>query len=120
MIPAVTLPKSSKIRVPVELKLKPEWWFDSSRRVFVSSSGERFTPRNDLPKNSKIVYKVPSLAQADEANLSRHEKDLRRYMQVILPAGESPAGYLNVIRAWPCVAEAHAGPEVSLPQHLSY
>jgi len=115
MIPAVPLPADSKVRTPVDLKLKPKWRFDASRRVFVSDSGKDFAPRGELPKNSRIVYKVPSLVEADEARLSKYEKDLRRYMQVILPAGESPADYLNVVRAWPCVEEAHVAPEISLP-----
>ena len=115
MIPAVRLPRNSKIRTPVDLKLKPKWRFEPSRRVFESDSGEKFAPRGDLPKNSKIVYKVPNLAGANEAKLSKYERDLRRYMQVILPAGESPADYVNVICSWPCVAEAYVAPEVSLP-----
>lgn len=119
MIPAVTLPEGSNVRIPVDLKLKPKWRFDPSSRVFESDSGKRFTPRGDLPKNSRIVYKVPSLAKCHEAELSRHERDLRRYMQVILPAGESPAAYVNLIRSWPCVAEAHVAPEVSLPHKAS-
>lgn len=115
MIPAVPLPANSKVRTPVDLKLKKGWSFDPKRRLFASDSGEEFKPRGDLPKNSRIVYKVPSLAEADEAELSEAERDLRRYMQVILPAGESPAEYVEVIRSWPSVAEAHAAPEISLP-----
>jgi len=115
MIPAVTLPANSKARIPVDLKLRHKWRFNPSPRVFESDSGEKITPRGDLPKNSRIVYKVPSLAKADKAKLSKHERDLQRYMQVILPAGESPAEYVDMIRAWPCVAEAHVAPEVSLP-----
>lgn len=117
MIPAVTLPANSKVRIPVDLKLKPKWRFDSRRRVFESDSGQRFTPRG-LPKNSRIVYKVPSLAEADEDKLSKYERDLRRYMQVILPAGESPEKYVKVIRAWPSVERADVAPEVSLPQQV--
>jgi hypothetical protein len=116
MIPGVSLPKNSRIRTPVALKLKPRWQFDSRRRIFRSESGEKFTPRGDLPKNTKIVYKVPSLTSTSEAKLSKYEKDLRRYMQVILPAGKSPADYVDIIRTWPSVAEAHVEPEVSLPQ----
>ena len=55
-------------------------------------------------------------ARADPSRLNDAERDLRRYMQVILPPGESTNKYLKVIRAWPSVEEAHAGPEVSLPQ----
>ncbi len=115
MIPAVPPPAGSKVRTPIELKLKPKWRFDTSRHVFVSNSGQEFAPRGELPRNSRIVYKVPSLVEADEARLSKHEKDLRRYMQVILPARESPADYVSVVRAWPCAEEAHVAPEVSLP-----
>jgi len=115
MIPAVPLPKGSKVRTPVDLKLKRKWRFDTRRRVFLSDSGEEFAPYGELPKNSRIVYKVPSLAEADESKLSRSEKDLRYYMQVILPTKESPADYVSVIGAWPCVEEAHVAPEVSLP-----
>ncbi len=69
-------------------------------------------------QKTKIVYKVPSLAQADEAGLSESEKDLRRYMQIILPLGESAAEYLNVVRDWDCVEEAQTAPEISLPQQF--
>jgi hypothetical protein len=115
MIPAVPLPPDSPIRTPVDLKLKPGWRFLPDRRAFRSDADETFTPRGDLPKYTRIVYKVPSLAASDEAGLSEHERELRRYMQVILPKGQSPEDYVQAIRSWPCVAEAHVAPEVSLP-----
>jgi hypothetical protein len=115
MIPAVRLPKSAGIRTPVEVKLKSKCRYDSSRRVFESESGERFNPSGDLPSKTRIVHKVPSLAAADPATLSRHERELRRYLQVILPHGESPADYVAAIRSWPCVEDAWVAPEVSLP-----
>ena len=116
MIPAVPLPPNSGIRIPVDLKMKPGWRFDTSRLTFESETGEEFAPHGDLPKHSRIVYKVPNLANADEAKLSNAERDLRRYLQVILPPGQSPAEYLDVVRAWPCVAEAHSAPNISLPR----
>jgi hypothetical protein len=115
MIPAVPLPPDSPIRIPVDLKLEPGWRFLPDRRVFRSDAGEEFTPRGDLPKYTRIVYKVPSLAGSDEAELSEHERELRRYMQVILPKGQSPEDYVRAIQSWPCVEEAHVAPEVSLP-----
>ncbi len=118
MMPAVPLPQSAGIKTPVEVKLKPKYRYDSSRRVFESDTGERFKPSGDLPKNTRIVYKVPALAEADPARLSKHEKDLRRYMQVILPEGESPADYVETIRAWPSVEDAWVAPEISLPMAL--
>ncbi|HSK73377.1 MAG TPA: hypothetical protein VK892_16875 [Pyrinomonadaceae bacterium] len=115
MIPAVRLPKNSKIRIPVDLKLKPNWRYEPGQRIFVSGTGKEFNPISDLPENTKIVYKVPSLVDADESKLSKSEKDLRRYLQVILPPGKSPAEYVDVIRSWRCVEEAHTAPEISLP-----
>src|SRR4029453_8020766 len=101
MMPAVPLPRGAGIKRPVEVKLKPKYRYDASRRVFESDSGERFKPSGDLPRNTRIVHKVPALAAADAAKLSKHEKDLRRYMQVILPEGESATDYVEAIRKWP-------------------
>lgn len=115
MYPAVPLPENSGVRTPIDLELKPKWRFDAKRRLFVSDGGDRFSHRDDLPKGTRIVYKVPSLVDADEAKLSKHERDLRRYMQVILPHGESPADYVDAVRAWPFVAEARVAPTISLP-----
>jgi hypothetical protein len=115
MIPAVQVPANNPIRRPVDLKLLPGWRFDAGRRVFVSDEGERVTPRGDLPKNSRIVPKVPSLVTADPGSLSPPERDLQRYLQVILPAGEPPEAYVEVVRAWPFVERADLAPEVSLP-----
>lgn len=114
-IPAVPLPKDGSIRTPIDFTLKRDWRFDSKRRVFESDTGEKFSVRSELPEGSKIVYKLPDLARADPSTLSEPERDLRRYMQVILPPGESPDKYLKVVRRWTPVEEAHVAPEVSLP-----
>lgn len=115
MFPEVPVPKNSGIRIPIDLKLKTNWNFNAKGGRFESAGGDEFAPRDDLPKGTKIVYKVPALAQADESHLSKHEKDLRRYMQVILPPGSLPEEFLETVRSWPCVAEAHVAPTVSLP-----
>jgi len=117
-IPAVPSPKDGSLRTPLDLKLRSNWHFDTKRRVFESDSGETFSPRGDLPKGSRIVYKVPNLARADASSLSEHERELRRYMQVILPQGETAGTYLRAVRAWPSVDDAQIGPEVSLPEQF--
>ena len=117
-IPAVPLPKDGSIRTPLDFTLKPDWSFDPKRRTFRSAKGKTFSPFDDLPKGSRIVYKVPGLARADASTLNQHERALRRAMQLILPPGESAAGLLSKVRAWPPVQEARAGPEVSLPGAL--
>jgi hypothetical protein len=114
-IPAVPLPKDGSIRPTIDFMLKAGWSFDTTRRTFTSERGEAFSPRGDLPKGSRLAYKVPSLARADARKLDVHERALRRYMQVVLPAGEQPATYLRTVKAWPPVEEAHVTPQVSLP-----
>lgn len=109
------MPSNSSIRTPVDVELKPNWHFEPRRRAFRSESGEEFKPGTGLPKNTRIVYKVPRLAQANETELSRHEMELRRYMLVILPRGRSPGEYVQTIQSWPCVAKAHVAPQLSLP-----
>jgi hypothetical protein len=113
MMPAVP-PPGDQVRTPIDVRLKRTWRYDSRRHHFVSESGETFTPAG-LPKGSRLVYKTPGLAQMDEARLSPAERDLIRYMQVILPAGEPPAEYVSTVRQWPPIEEASLGPEVSLP-----
>ncbi len=115
MMPATPVPKSSGLPTPVEVKLKPKWSYDTAHRIFVSGSGEKFSPAQSLPKKSKILYKTPSLLGVEEEELSPHEKNLLRYMQVVLPPGESPFAFLDDIRSWPCVEDAQAAPEISLP-----
>ena len=115
MMPAVPVPKNSGIRSPVEVKLKPNWRYDTSRRTFVSDDGDEFLPGTDVPKGTKLVYKIPGLADIDDKKLSTDEKDLKRYMQVILPAGESPKQYVDIVRSWDSVEDAQVAPEISLP-----
>jgi hypothetical protein len=110
MMPAVPPPKSAAIRVPVELKLKRNYKYDSRKRVFVSGSGTSFDPHRDLPKDTRIVYKVPALAAADESGLSQPEKELRRYMQVILPR----AYRRKILSKWSADGRAWKRPQSAL------
>ena len=106
------------MRTAVDFTLKSSWAFDTKRRAFVSESGKTFSPLSDLPKGSRIVYKVPQLARADAATLSVAQRALRRHMQVILPPGEPVAKYLRAVRAWPAVEKAEMSPQVSLPRTM--
>ena len=115
VIPAVPAPNDRTIRTPIDLTLKPDWSFDTKRRIFTSEKGEKFSPFADLPPRSRIVYKTADLARAKAVTLNVHERALRRYMQLILPAGESPVRLLPAVRSWPPIEEASSGPVVSLP-----
>ncbi len=115
MIPAVAPPGDSGVRTPIDVKLKKTWRFDANRRLFSSTSGETVVPAPTLPKGSRIEYKVPALAAADPASLSQPERDLARYMHVVLPKGKSPHEFVDAVRAWPPVESAEVAPDVSLP-----
>ena len=113
MYPAVPPPKGLVGR-SVDFKLKPGWRYDEGKGVFVSAEGVEFTaPR--LPKNSRLLYKVPKLARSAPMGLSKAEQDLQRYMQAILPSSRSTKELLKIVQSWPCVEEAHLTPEISLP-----
>jgi len=117
MYPAVPPPKQLRGR-SVEFKLKPGWRYDEGKSVFVDPKGVEFAaPR--LPKNSRVLYKVPSLARSVHKKLSAAEKDLQRYMQVILPSPRSTRSVLQAVQSLPGVEEAHLAPEISLPMEKS-
>lgn len=115
MFPATPLPDDAGVRVPVEATLRPGWRYDAKRRAFVSDDGDEFRPANDLPAGSQIVYKVPAPKGSKRQALSAAERDLQRYLQVILPAGESASDYVETVRRWPSLEGASVGPTVSLP-----
>jgi len=115
-VPAVPLPSDGSARTPIDFTLKSGWSFDTKRRRFTSESGETFSPFSDLPKGTRIVYKVPQLARANIKKLSAAERDLRRYMQVIFPVGHDASKHRGAVQSWPSVDAAQEGPVVSLPR----
>jgi hypothetical protein len=115
MAPHTPVPKGAKILRPVELRLKPGWRYDERNARFVADDGEQCAPGEDLPKGSRIALKLPALARPGRAALSKPEKELLRFVQVLLPARFSAADYVDRISSWPCVAEVRVAPAVGLP-----
>ena len=109
------MPGGRGVPTPIDIRVKTTWRFDTTRRVFSSTSGETFAPLPTLPAGSRLAYKVPKLAEADPKTLSPPERDLARYMHVILPQGKPPHDFLQAVRAWPPVESADVAPVVSLP-----
>jgi hypothetical protein len=117
MYPAIPPPKQLSGRL-VEFKLKPGWRYNEAKGVFIDPRGVEFaTPR--LAKNSRVLHKVPGLARSASKKLSAAERDLQRYMQVILPSPRSAGTALQAVRSLPGVEEAHLAPEISLPMEKS-
>jgi len=113
MFPSVPPPKQF-VGKSIDCKLKPGWRFDEKRAVFVGPKGQVLAPVS-LPKSARISYKVPSLAQSPRRSLSPAERDLSRYLQVILPTARGVEKLVPVVQSWPAIEEAHATPEISLP-----
>lgn len=116
MFPSVPSPNHGQVKLPIDAKLKVGWTFDAKRSLFVSDQGERFDPFPLLPKTTLIVYKVPNLIDADPKKLSEAERDLKLYIQVILPDSSLSQDHVDKIRQWPCLSDASVGPTISLPQ----
>jgi hypothetical protein len=115
MIPAVPLPRGVKIAPTIEVKLGRDWRYDPKRGLFMSERGEQFAPGRALPGTARIVPKVPSLARTAPARLSKAERELTRFVQIVLPPRTDPARLIAAIRRWPSVEDAQPAPRVSLP-----
>ncbi|MDP1561473.1 MAG: hypothetical protein Q8M16_08760 [Pirellulaceae bacterium] len=116
MFPAVPPSDDLTHRAAVELVLAEGWRYNSRRRVFVSDNDELFRPPQELLAYGQLVYKVPTLAKQNPQDLSAAERDLQRYMQLILPPTELTATLLENLQAWPCIEAATPGPKISLPK----
>jgi hypothetical protein len=114
MEPSVPPPREL-VGKSIDCKLRPGWSFDEKREVFLGPKGEVEKP-SALPKGTRIVYKVPSLAKRAARSLSEAERDLARYMQVILPSTAGQDQLLSAMQSWPAIEGADPTPQMSLPQ----
>lgn len=115
MIPATRKPGGAKIGVPIDVKLKPGWHLDPRHEILESAQGERFSLRGKLPKGTRTVRKVPEASLREPVSRSHAERDLERYLQVILPPGELAGDHVTTVRQWPGIETAEVGPDISLP-----
>lgn len=112
MQPPVPAPKG--VRRAVVLTLKPGWTFDPSTRRFTGPKQATCAP-GGLPPRTRVMPLVSGPAVGPARSRSRAERDLQRYVHVVLPPGHDPEAYLETVRDWPCAASAVAAPEISLP-----
>ena len=103
------------MRPHLVVKLKPDWRHDATRGAFVSRAGENLSPGDDLPPGSRIEPMVRQFAEADPKTLSEDERNLARYVYVILPKRIIASDCLETVRQWACVEEVRLPPEISLP-----
>lgn len=115
MQPPVPAPRG--LRRAVVLTLKPGWTFDASTRQFAGPKQESCTP-GGLPPRTRVTPLVSGLAERParaRSRAARAQRDLQRYVHLVLPPGHDPEAYLEAVRAWPCAESAVAAPEISLP-----
>ena len=98
--------------------LKPGWTFMPKRRLFISTTGERFSVKGQLPKYSRIAYQIPDLAEKPRDLLSEDESLLSRYMYIRLPKKYDPLDYLPTIEEWECVEEVQSPRDVQPAQKM--
>ena len=97
------------------VELKKTWYFDTVRRLFLSTSGKSLSPMADLPGRSRIVYMDPHLAKQSLDGLSIEDRDFARYLYIIFPKDTNPNDYLEIVNLWECVKDVELPPEISLP-----
>ena len=97
------------------VKLKSGWSYDPKHRRFVEVRGKSLSPGKSLPDGARIVYMVPDLVTRSPESLTKDERDLARYLQILLPEGVDPSHYIDTVRQWECAEEVRLPPEISLP-----
>lgn len=107
--------KPANIRPHLDVKLAPGWHFDASSGVFMSEHQEMFVPGEQLPTDAEIRFTAPEFAKSKPNTLTDAERNLAAYVQIVFPRGASVKKYLAVVKVWPCVADAHEPPVISLP-----
>lgn len=103
------------IKPHIDVKLAPGWYFDTSKKAFVSERGDEFAPGEQLPANALIRHTAPGLAMREQSELSPSELNLVSYIQIVFPPGTMVEDYLPGVREWPCISEAREPPRISLP-----
>lgn len=107
--------RPANMRPYLVIKLKQRWTYDLQRRMFVETSGKKFSPKEYLPKYTRIIYMAQDLAEKPMNSLLKEDRNLARYLQVILPKGTNPKKYLTILKRWDCAEDVKFPPEISLP-----
>lgn len=97
------------------VKLRRGWRYDTRTGRLVSISGQHLAPREQLGRDVRVAPMVPHLLDTDPQSLSQDERNLIRYVHLILPKRSDVQRYMKIVRDWPCVEEVQPPPDISLP-----
>jgi hypothetical protein len=97
------------------VRLAPGWRLDAAHAGFVAK-GARVELPATLPAGCEARPHAPVLAAKTDAQLSAPERELARWVQVLLPAGaRSNTRVRKLLEALDCVEEVMEPPQVGLP-----
>ncbi len=101
--------KSGSISPHLVLRLRKGWTFEEGAQRFSKEGRDPVCP--DLPKNTRIAFRVPAMAR--KRDRTEAEDELARDIQVVPPKGIPPSRLLERIQSWPCVEKVWIAPKVS-------
>lgn len=96
----------------VLVRLAPGWRLESN--AFVSGA-DRVALADSLPRGTRARAHVPALASRDPKTLSEPERELARYIQVLLPKGAEPEAARAALEKLAAVERATVPPAPELP-----
>lgn len=99
----------------LDMKMRAGWRYDAASGVFEGPGGATFSPQDSLPPRSRILHMVPALQTADLRRLTKDERNLARYLQIVFPKRMAPEAYIVVVEQWPCTESVASAPKVGLP-----
>ena len=97
------------------VEIKDGWELDPDGERFCSESGKIVVIKKGLPPSTRVVRRVPQLANKPRNKLSDDELDLLKYFNVLLPNKSDPADYVDLIKGWACSERVDLPPEYGLP-----
>ena len=92
------------------MRLAPGWRLGAAGAVFVLNH-----ERIELPAGCKVRPHIPALAAQPDAQLSTAERDLARYVQVLLPANAKKKAVRALLEKLDYVEAVTEPPAISLP-----
>lgn len=110
-----SVPPPAGIPRPLVLQIRPDWTFLAGTSELLGPQGVRSAPLAELPAGSVVRPAVPDLAECESAALDESERELQRFLHIILPESVSPESWLEAVRRWPGVASVCVAPQCELP-----
>lgn len=99
----------------LQVKLKRGWRLDPDGPCFLTARGVRQTIEG-LPPGARVVPQIELPPRG--ARLSAAERELERFVHVLLPRDADPRRVLRRVEKWACVEDVQLPPDVSLPGDL--